>query len=53
MIENILCFFQVYNDGKLPGQICQYCHMGVAATIDLLDRMVEGHHRLRLMLQVC
>nr|XP_027215022.1 uncharacterized protein LOC113807903 [Penaeus vannamei] len=42
---------KVANDGHFPVRICERCHMGVAATVDLIDRMVEGQQRLRSMLQ--
>ncbi|XP_069187889.1 uncharacterized protein [Procambarus clarkii] len=43
--------FRVVDDGQLPVRICERCHMGVAATVDLIDRMVEGQQRLRSLLQ--
>ncbi|XP_071520500.1 uncharacterized protein [Panulirus ornatus] len=42
---------KVIYDGQLPVRICERCHMGVAATVDLIDRMVEGQQRLRSLLQ--
>uniref|UniRef100_A0A0N7ZBI9 Protein krueppel n=1 Tax=Scylla olivacea TaxID=85551 RepID=A0A0N7ZBI9_SCYOL len=42
---------KVVDDGRLPVCICERCHVGVAATVDLIDRMVEGQHRLRSLLQ--
>ncbi|KAK3875244.1 hypothetical protein Pcinc_019844 [Petrolisthes cinctipes] len=42
---------KVVDDGQLPVRICERCHVGVAATVDLIDRMVEGQLRLRTLLQ--
>ncbi|XP_069937912.1 uncharacterized protein, partial [Cherax quadricarinatus] len=42
---------KVVDDGQLPVRICERCHIGVAATVDLIDRMVEGQQRLRALLQ--
>ncbi|KAK7076532.1 hypothetical protein SK128_000862 [Halocaridina rubra] len=42
---------KVINNGQLPVRICERCHMGVAATVDLIDRMVEGQQKLRDLLE--
>ncbi|XP_068247300.1 uncharacterized protein [Palaemon carinicauda] len=42
---------KVVDNGQLPVRICERCHMGVAATVDLIDRMVEGQQKLRALLQ--
>ncbi|KAF2362957.1 Zinc finger C2H2-type [Trinorchestia longiramus] len=40
----------VVNDGTYPEHICEQCHEGVAATVALIDRMVEGQQALRSIL---
>ncbi|CAL4150461.1 unnamed protein product, partial [Meganyctiphanes norvegica] len=42
---------KVVDDGRLPVRICERCHVGVAATVDLIDRMVEGQQRLSRLQQ--
>ncbi|KAL7638648.1 UNVERIFIED_CONTAM: hypothetical protein RMT77_011220 [Armadillidium vulgare] len=44
---------KVAEDDLLPKQICEPCHIGVAATVDLIDRMVEGQHKLRKLYKKC
>lgn len=40
-------------DDVLPKKICESCHIGVAATVDLIDRMVAGQHQLRKLYHKC